>query len=100
MKHFNNTTGKNKDKLQIQKLATFLDKDEGTLRAYRKRNEEEFNMLHLGAICKVNDISLEQIMNKDNLKHKIFNMTTDIKNNLDIDDAVKMNDIRDMIDKF
>ena len=57
MIHFNNTTGKNKGKLQITKLAAYLEKSEGTLRAVRKRNNRELEILHLGSLCKVNNIN-------------------------------------------
>jgi hypothetical protein len=55
--NFNNTTGKNKGKLQLTKLATFLGKTEGALRATKKRSEKELSILHLGAICEANGIS-------------------------------------------
>ena len=61
MIHFNNTTGKNKGKLQKTKLANFLGKDESTLRALEKRNPEELYILNLGAICKVNSITEEDL---------------------------------------
>jgi len=57
MTHFNNTTGKNKGKLQLTKLATFLGKTEGALRATKKRSEKELTILHLGALCVANGIS-------------------------------------------
>lgn len=67
MIHFNNTTGKNKGKLQITKLASFLNKTEGALRATKKRSQRELDILHLGALCLVNEISekdLEKIESK------------------------------------
>ena len=57
MIHFNNTTGKNKGKLQLTKLATFLGKTEGALRATKKRSERELSILHLGSLCVANCIS-------------------------------------------
>lgn len=65
MIHFNNTTGKNKGKLQITKLANFLGKSEGTLRATRKRSKKELNILLLGSLCQSNGITesdLEKIL--------------------------------------
>jgi len=61
MEHFNNTTGKNIGKLQVTKLATHFEKSEGTLRSLRKRDEKEFDALHLGALCQVNGIDLESL---------------------------------------
>ena len=60
--HFNNTTGQNIGKLQNTKLANFLRKKEAAMRALRKRDEAMYNVLHLGALCKANDI------NEDDLK--------------------------------
>ncbi len=57
MIHFNNTTGKNKGKLQLTKLAKFLGKSEGALRASKKRSQRELDILHLGALCLANEIS-------------------------------------------
>ena len=57
MIHFNNTTGKNKGKLQLTKLANFLGKSEGALRATKKRSEKDLNILLLGAICVANGIT-------------------------------------------
>ena len=57
MINFNNTTGKNKGKLQITKLANYLGKTEGALRALRKRNQKELEILHLGSLCVANCIS-------------------------------------------
>ncbi len=56
MIHFNNTTGKNKGKVQITKLARFLNKSETTIRSLRKTNPEKFEREHLGAICMANGI--------------------------------------------
>ena len=69
MTHFNNTTGKNKGKLQLTKLASYLGKTEGTLRATRKRNSKELSVLHLGALCEANRISesdLEKFLENKN----------------------------------
>ena len=57
MTNFNNKTGKNKGKLQITKLAKFLGKSEGALRAAKKRSQKELDILHLGALCLANEIS-------------------------------------------
>lgn len=65
MIHFNNTTGKNKGKLQLTKLANFLGKTEGALRATRKRSLKELSVVHLGALCVANDVferDLEKIL--------------------------------------
>ena len=64
--NFNNTTGKNKGKLQITKLANFLGKSEGALRAIKKKDEKYLKVLHLGSLCEINGISesdLEKIHN-------------------------------------
>ena len=61
MIHFNNTTGKNKEKLQITKLANYLGKSEGALRALKKRNKKELEILHLGSLCEVNGIDENKI---------------------------------------
>ena len=60
--HFNNTTGSNVGKLQNTKLANFLNKKEAAMRALRKRDEVMYDTLHLGALCKANNI------NEDDLK--------------------------------
>ena len=65
MIHFNNTTGKNKGKLQLTKLATYLGKTEGALRATKKKSTKELHIIHLGALCEINGISesdLEKIL--------------------------------------
>ena len=71
MTHFNNITGKNKGKLQITKLAYYLNKTEGALRATKKRSQRELDILHLGALCKANHITesdLEKFL-KNRKKH-------------------------------
>jgi hypothetical protein len=81
MIHFNNTTGKNKGKLQLTKLANFIGKSEGALRATRKKSEKLLSIFHLGSLCVANNISekqLEQALNygdsglKDKKGNKIF----------------------------
>jgi hypothetical protein len=79
--HFNNTTGKNKGKLQFTKLATYLGKTEGALRATKKRSEKELAILHLGALCEANgifesDLKTLIIHNKQLTNH--FFITTNI----------------------
>ncbi len=59
---FNNTTGKNKGKLQVTKLANFLDKNESTLRAMKKRDDKYFNIIHLGALCVANNIKEKDLI--------------------------------------
>lgn len=57
MIHFNNTTGKNKGKLQITKLAKYLNKSESALRAIRKKDDKYLDVLRFGALCVANSIS-------------------------------------------
>jgi len=61
MINFNNTTGKNKGKLQITKLANYLGKTEGALRALKKRNKKELEILNLGALCEANGINEDDL---------------------------------------
>ena len=74
MIHFNNTTGKNKGKVQITKLARFLGKHESTIRSLRKNNPAKFDIIQLGAICKANNINAEAlyqiIKEKEELKKR------------------------------
>ena len=71
MINFNNTTGKNKGKLQLTKLAKYLGKSEGTLRALRKRRPKELEVLHLGSLCQSNSISEDDLANlKDTKENK------------------------------
>jgi hypothetical protein len=63
MIHFNNTTGKNKGKLQLTKLANYVGGTEGTLRLMKKNDEEKerkvklLEIMHLGALCHINKIT-------------------------------------------
>lgn len=61
MIHFNNTTGKNVGKLQVTKLANFLNLNEATLRSLKRTNPEKFEREHLGALCQANGINAEKL---------------------------------------
>lgn len=58
---FIHTKGKKEGKPNWAELSLFLGKDESTLRSLYKRNKEEFEIVHLGAICKANGITLEKL---------------------------------------
>lgn len=70
MIHFNNTTGKNIGKLQITKLAKYLGKTEGALRAAKKRSQKELDILHLGSLCHANCVTEEDIKKIASIKKR------------------------------
>ncbi len=63
MIHFNNITGKNKGKLQITKLAKYLNKSESALRATKRRDSRYLDILQLGSLCHANSISEKDLKN-------------------------------------
>ena len=59
---FVNTTGENIDKIQSKKLADYFGMTEGAIRHMKNKDELKYDCLYLGALCKANNIS------KDNIK--------------------------------
>jgi len=75
MIHFNNISGKNKGKLQITKLARFFGKTEGALRAVRKRNPKELEIIHMGCLCIANGIKecdIERMLSDAEINNEIL----------------------------
>lgn len=60
---FVNTSGKNIGKVQNTKLANFLDTSEGAIRTLRKKDILKFDCLYLGAFCKANKITKQDLVN-------------------------------------
>ena len=62
-KDFVNTTGKNIGEIQNTKLADFFGVDEGVIRKQRLSDSLKFDCLYLGAICKANNFTKEDLKN-------------------------------------
>lgn len=61
MKTFIHTKGKKEGKPNWSELSIVLGKDESTLRSLFKRNKEYFEIVHIGAVCKANGITMEKL---------------------------------------
>lgn len=59
---FVNTTGKKVGEIQNTKLATFFQVSEGSIRRIRKEDPLKLDCLYLGALCKANNISKENLI--------------------------------------
>ncbi len=60
---FVNTTGKNIGQLQNTKLAAFLGVSEGAIRSMKRKEDQlRLDCLYLGALCKANNISKENLV--------------------------------------
>ncbi|WP_418181373.1 hypothetical protein ACNSOL_11780 (plasmid) [Aliarcobacter lanthieri] len=59
---FVNTTGKNIDQVQNTKLAAFFGNTESTIRKLGYREPLKFECLYLGAFCKANNITKEELI--------------------------------------
>ncbi len=53
--------GKSKGSTNIAEMARTTNIAEGTLRSRETRRPDEFNLLHMGAVCKANNISLKDL---------------------------------------
>lgn len=62
-KDFVNTTGKNIGRLQNTKLAAYLGCSEGAIRGMKRKEDQlRLECLYLGALCKANNISKENLV--------------------------------------
>ncbi len=59
---FVNTIGKNIGEIQNTKLAKFFDINEGSIRRMKKEDPFKLDCLYLGALCKANNITKEDII--------------------------------------
>jgi DNA-binding Xre family transcriptional regulator len=59
---FVNTTGKNIGQIQNTKLADFIGVSEGAVRHIKNKYPNRFEILYLGAFCKVNNIKKEDLI--------------------------------------
>lgn len=60
---FVNKTGKNIGQVQNTKLAKFFGVTEGAFRSMREKEPLKFDCLYLGAFCKANNITKEDLEN-------------------------------------
>ena len=74
---FVKTSGKNIGEIQNTKLAEYFDMTEGGIRRLRKKeNNSKFNCLYLGALCKANNISKEDLINLMENRNNSFNTSS------------------------
>lgn len=59
---FVNTTGKNIGKIQSKKLADYFGVTEGGIRYMKNNDELKYDCLYLGALCKANNVTKENII--------------------------------------
>lgn len=59
---FVNTTGKNIGEIQNTKLAAFYNVVEGSIRRIKKEDPLKLECLYLGALCKANNISKQDLV--------------------------------------
>lgn len=59
---FVNRTGKNVGKIQNTALANFFENSEGAMRSLSKREPLKFECLYLGAFCKANNITKDDLL--------------------------------------
>lgn len=59
-------------KINISKLAEFVGKSEGTLRAKKKKDPKEFEIYYFGSLCVANKIKEEDIINLSLSPNSIF----------------------------
>jgi len=59
---FTNRTGKNIGKIQNTKLANYVGVVEGSIRLMKINNQQKLDCLYLGALCKANNISKDDLI--------------------------------------
>lgn len=59
---FVNITGKNIGEIQNTKIANYIGISEGAVRLMKKNNQKKLDCLYLGALCKANNITKEDLI--------------------------------------
>lgn len=86
-KDFVNTTGKNVGEIQNTKLANFFGVTEGAIRKLKLSDGLKFDCLYLGAICKANNFTKEDLIYLIKNNDVIDFLITTGKNIGDVDNA-------------
>jgi len=61
MTNFLHKSKKRAGTVNVTELATYLGKDETTIRALKRTNPQKFEIIYLGAVCIANNIKIEDL---------------------------------------